>query len=117
LFQLSDDILHIVADVEADLAQRFGANNVQGLARLVNREWIMAAHNDRDPGAVSSTAWQAQKVAMGAGERQTAFEMCQKAWKSDKVSDIVFENLLYTHLDPVCSPRTVAVEELSPLVA
>jgi hypothetical protein len=86
----------VLEEVTDELAGIFGAENVQGLDRLFEPDWVDSDH--ADAGNVAVEVWNAHKVAMGGGQEEVAVEKRRKAWKSDNVSFLKWFITRRTHL-------------------
>jgi hypothetical protein len=85
----------VLEEVTDELAAIFGVENVQGLDRLFEPEWVDSDH--ADAGNVANEVWNARKVAMGGGQTEVAVEKRRKSWKSENVSTPKLHGRQRTH--------------------
>jgi hypothetical protein len=106
----------VVAEVERDLAQIFGAEQVQGLAKLVDREWLVTEHSE--PGSVSKDVWEGRKTRTGGGRAAEAFEVRHKVWMSENVSHFLDEECVQeAYTFTAGAPPTAPAQTISSEVA
>jgi hypothetical protein len=82
--QLATALLTVAADLEKELAEKYGAAQVSGFSKLIDADWLDSTFADH--GNVPETVWNARKVAMGGGKQQPGLEVRPKRWKSENVS-------------------------------